>query len=301
MLEIWIPITIAAAFFQNLRSALQKHLRGRLSTLATSYSRFCFAAPFALLYLMGLAHYGDVDVPSANGRFVFFCLAGASAQIVGATVLVYLFSLRNFAVGATYSKTEVIQTALFGIVILGDALPAAAAAAILVSLIGVMTLSIGKGSVSIGSLFFAWTGRSALLGIAVGTCYAVAAVSFRAASLSLGGESILAPAALTLVWATVFQTLAMGAYLGIKEPGQLTRVIRAWPVAILGGLSGVVSSACWFTAYTIQTAAYVSAVGQVELVFSFLASVLFFKERSNLVEILGIVLVVAGLLILVLT
>ncbi len=299
-MELWIPITIAAAFFQNLRSALQKHLRGRLSTLGTSYSRFCFAAPFSLLYLIGLASYGDVDVPSANARFVFFCLVGGGAQIIGATLLVYLFSLRNFAVGATYSKTEVIQTALFGVIILGDPLSAAAATAILVSLVGVMTLSIGKGSVSGKSLLFAWTERSALLGIAIGTCYAIAAVSFRAASLSLGGEGILTRAALTLVWVTVFQTFAMGAYLGIKEPGQLMRVIRAWPVAILGSLSGVLSSACWFTAYTIQTAAYVSAVGQIELVFSFVASVLFFRERSNVVEVVGIVLVVTGLLILVL-
>ena len=301
MLELWIPITIAAAFFQNLRSAFQKHLHGQLSTFAATYSRFCFATPFALLYLLALARYGEFDVPSPNVRFVAFCIAGASAQILGSTLLVYLFSLRNFAVGATYSKTEVVQTALFGVIILGDALPAAAAIAILVSLVGVMTLSVGKGRVSGRSLLFAWTQRSALLGIAIGTCYAVAAVSFRAASLSLDGQGILARAALVLVWVTVFQTIVMGAYLRVKEPGQLTRVFRAWPIAVLGSFSGVLSSACWFTAYTIQTAAYVSAVGQIELVFSFVASVLFFRERSNVVEVVGIVLVVAGLLILVLS
>ena len=32
-MELWIPITIAAAFLQNLRSALQKHLQGSLGTL----------------------------------------------------------------------------------------------------------------------------------------------------------------------------------------------------------------------------------------------------------------------------
>ena len=301
MLELWIPITIAAAFLQNLRSAVQKHLRGRLSTLATSYSRFCFGLPFASLYLIGLSNFSQFDVPSANTRFVLFCLVGGCAQIIGATLLVYLFSLRNFAVGATYSKTEVIQTALFGIIILGDSLSASAVMAILVSLVGVMTLSIGKRRVSGRSLLFAWTQRTALLGFAIGTCYAVAAVSFRAASLSLDGDGVLIRAALTLVWVTAFQTIVMGAYLHRREPGQLTCVIRAWPSATLGGLSGVMASACWFTAYTIQTAAYVSAVGQIELVFSFVASVLFFKERSNVVEVVGIVLVIVGLLILVLT
>ena len=55
MLELWIPITVAAAFFQNLRSALQKHLKGRLSTAGATYSRFCYAVPFAIAYVAGLA------------------------------------------------------------------------------------------------------------------------------------------------------------------------------------------------------------------------------------------------------
>jgi hypothetical protein len=41
----WIPITMAAAFFQNLRSALQKHLKGQLSTTGATFSRFAYAAP----------------------------------------------------------------------------------------------------------------------------------------------------------------------------------------------------------------------------------------------------------------
>ena len=39
-MELWIPLAIAAAFFQNIRSALQKHLKGRLSTLGAAYVRF---------------------------------------------------------------------------------------------------------------------------------------------------------------------------------------------------------------------------------------------------------------------
>ena len=53
-MELWIPITIAAAFMQNLRSALQKYLKGRLSTGGATYSRFFYAVPFAWLYLAAL-------------------------------------------------------------------------------------------------------------------------------------------------------------------------------------------------------------------------------------------------------
>ena len=51
---------------------------------------------------------------------------------------------------------------------------------------------------------------------------------------------------------------------------------------------------------TIQNAAYVRALGQIELVFTFLASALIFRERSNRFEITGIVLVIAGILALLL-
>ena len=107
-------------------------------------------------------------------------------------------------------------------------------------------------------------------------------------------------AAFTLAAVTVMQTLGMSLWLAVREPGELARVLRAWPVAGLVGLSGMIASACWFTAMTIQNAAYVRALGQLELVFTFAASVLFFGERSNRIEVLGILLVVAGISVLLL-
>ena len=47
--ELWIPVTIAAAFFQNLRSALQKHLKAKLSNAGATYVRFLYACPLAIL------------------------------------------------------------------------------------------------------------------------------------------------------------------------------------------------------------------------------------------------------------
>ena len=90
----------------------------------------------------------------------------------------------------------------------------------------------------------------------------------------------------------------MSAYLIAREPGEITNVIKNWSVAGLVGLSGMVGSACWFTAMTLQNAAYVRALGQIELVFTFVASYLFFKEKSNLSEIAGIIALVIGILVL---
>ena len=108
-------------------------------------------------------------------------------------------------------------------------------------------------------------------------------------------------AAFTLACVTVFQTLVMAIYMRLREPGQITRVIQAWRVAGWVGLSGMMGSAGWFTAMTIQNAAYVRALGQIELVFTFAASYFFFHEQTNRIELFGIALVIGGILILLLT
>ena len=62
----------------------------------------------------------------------------------------------------------------------------------------------------------------------------------------------------------------------------------------------MLASAGWFTAMTIQNAAYVRALGQIELLFTFAASIFLFHERPNRTEVIGIVLVVGGILLLLL-
>ena len=104
-MELWIPITILAAFSQNLRSALQKHLKSRLSTAGATYVRFFYAVPFALIYLAILNQIFDLKMPDPNAEFIFFGILGGITQIIATALLVYLFSFRNFAVGTAYSKT----------------------------------------------------------------------------------------------------------------------------------------------------------------------------------------------------
>ena len=71
-------------------------------------------------------------------------------------------------------------------------------------------------------------------------------------------------------------------------------------MAGLVGIAGMLGSVGWFTAMTIQNAAYVRALGQIELVFTFIAAQVVFRERSTRLELGGIALIVAGILILLL-
>ena len=299
-MELWVPITLAAAFLQNLRSALQKHLKGDLSTSGATFCRFVYAVPLALAYILLLGKGCGLDWPAPNPRFALFAMLGGVAQITATALLVFLFSLRNFAVGTTYSKTETVQTAIFGLLILGEPVSLAAALAIAISLAGVTAISVARGTLTLHNLRLGWTGRAALIGVLSGTFFGVSAVSYRAASLSLGGDGFLMQAAFTLACVLVFQTALMALWIRVREPGELTRVARAWRVAASVGVSGMLGSAGWFTAMTLENAAHVRALGQVELVFTFMASWFFFRERSTGLEITGVLLIVAGILILLL-
>lgn len=297
-MELWIPITLAAAFCQNLRSALQKHLKASLSTSGATFSRFLYAAPLAVLYTVVLATVGEFTLPKPNAAFVGYMMIGGVGQIVATALLVYLFSFRNFAVGTTFSKTETVQAALFGLLILGDRLTLTALIAIMISLAGVFAISSARAPKGLSGILGSLTERTALIGIASGACFGISAVSYRAASLSLGGDGFLMQAAFTLAAVTIFQTIVMAVYMRWREPGQITDVLRSWRVSWLVGLAGMLASAGWFTAVTIQNAAYVRALGQVELIFTFAFSYFVFGERSNRLELIGIALVTVGILVL---
>lgn len=297
-MELWIPITIVAAFCQNLRSALQKHLKGKLSTGGATYARFFYAWPFAVLYVLGLHAWGDMPIPAINTLFLVYCLLGGLAQIIFTGLLIWLFSFRNFAVGTTFSKTETVQVALLGFLLLGDTLSLGAVLAIVISVIGVMAMSVAQTKISPKTLLAGLIEKSTLIGLASGLFLGASVVFFRGAALELHYDGFIMPAAFTLAVSVVIQAVLMGLYLLWREPGQITAVIRNWKWAGAVGVAGVLGSVAWFTAFTLENAALVRAVGQIELVFTFIASVVFFREKSAPLEIVGILLVIAGILLI---
>jgi drug/metabolite transporter (DMT)-like permease len=299
-MELWIPITIFAAFMQNARSALQKHLKGRLTTLGASYVRFLYAMPFAVIYCFAVREVGEYPWPAVNAQFLVYCLLGGISQILFTVVLLWLFQFRNFAVGTTYSKTETVQVALLGFLILGDSLGWVPLLAIVISAVGVMALSVGQSQVSIGRLFTGLVEKPTLIGLLCGALLGSSVVFFRGAALALDYDGFVMAAAFTLAISIVMQVVIMGVYLAIAERQTLVDVLVHWRWSLAVGVCGVLASIGWFTAFTLENAAFVRAVGQIELVFTFIASVFIFREKTNRIEIVGILLVVTGIVLLVL-
>lgn len=297
-MELWIPITIVAAFCQNLRSALQKHLKGKLSTGGATYVRFFYAWPFAVIYVWALNEWGGMAYPAVNTKFLIYCVLGGLSQIIFTGLLVWLFSFRNFAAGTTFSKTETVQVALLGFLLLGDTLSTGAILAIFISVMGVMAMSVAQTNISVKSLFVGLVEKSTLIGLASGLFLGGSVVFFRGAALALEYDGFIMAAAYTLAISVVIQTVIMGIYLLWREPGQMRAVLVNWKWAGAVGVAGVLGSVAWFTAFTLENAALVRAVGQIELVFTFIASAVFFREKSTRLEIMGILLVIAGILLI---
>lgn len=297
-MEAWVVITICAAFLQNLRSALQKYLRSSLGTTGASFVRFGYGFPVAIAYVAALHHFAGYGFPALNARFAVWSVIGGLAQIFATILLVYLFSLRNFAVGTAYSKTEPVQAAIFGLILLGERLTPGAVGAIVVGVAGVMLISVARMPLSARNLLSAMTGRTALIGIASGAVFGISAVAYRSAALSLDGPNAVMQAAVTLACVTTFQTAFMLVWMMINDPSEIGRVVRSWRSSSLVGLAGVTGSACWFTAMALQQVAYVRALGQIELLFTFAASVFVFREKINRMELSGCLMIVAGILLL---
>ena len=294
-MSLWIAITLAASATQTLRFMLQKQLKDLgLSTGGATFSRFLFAAPLAAGLAATSLIYAGAECPALSGRFLAFALTGGLGQIIATFCTVALFARRNFAVGVAFTKTETVQVAAFSALILGEAVSPGGWAAIAIGFAGVMLLSRG----ALGAGFDA--GATAL-GVAAGAFFGISAIGYRGATMELLPLGFFLRAAVTLACVTAAQTLAMGLWLRWREPGQLRKVTAAWRRTSLVGVTGMLGSLGWFTAFSLQNAAYVRAVGQVEIVFTLLASALIFRERLALREAAGICLVVASLLMIVLT
>ncbi|MEE2717913.1 MAG: DMT family transporter [SAR324 cluster bacterium] len=299
-MPVWIPITLAAAFFQNLRSALQKHLKGQLSDVAATTTRFFYAWPLALLYLWGLLSFTGQPLPAITPAFWVYLVLGSVSQILFTFLLIWLFSFRNFAVGNTFSKTETAQIAVLGFVLLGDPLSGAAILAILISVFGVLVLSAGQSGLRLSNLVAGLTQRSTGLGLLSGFFLGASVVLYRGASHALeGGDSFL-KAGTTVAFSTTFQTLLLCLFLSVREPEQIGKILRLWKKAGAVSVVSLLGSICWVTAFTIENAAYVRTLGQVELLFSLLFSIIVFREKVARLEVLGMALILGGIVLLLL-
>lgn len=290
---LWIPVTIWAAFAQTIRNAVQRGLTAELGTLGATLVRFLYGLPFAALWLGVVLQLTGSSLPSPGWTFLGWVLSGAVAQIAATALLLRTMQERNFALGVAYSKSEVLQVAIFALAFLGDPITLMAGLAIAAGTAGVLLLSpAGWGA--------GFTSRTAVLGLASGAGFAFSAVGYRGAALALGDTPFLLSAACTLVAAQTLQTLLLGGWLLLRTPQTVVRVLHAWKASLLAGFMGAAASAGWFTAFAIEPAAHVRTLGLIELVFSYAVSLKLFREKLSRRELAGMGLLALGVVLITL-
>ena len=293
--NLWIPVTLFAAFAQTIRNAAQKHLVASLGTLGATLVRFLYGLPFAVLWLVAVHHVGDFAYPSLNGAFVGWIALGALGQVGGTALLLKVVSERNFTLGVAYTKTEALQVAVLGFLFLGDPMLPAAIVAVVIGTVGVLLMSPPDPHRPLRALLRGWTERVALLGLASGTCFSLAAVGYRGSALALEGVPYPMAAAFGLVVAQIMQTTLLGAWLAKRNLPIVIALGRAWRASLFVGFVGAAASAAWFIAMAIEPIAHVRTLGLVELLFAYAISRRIFRERLTRREMTGIALLAVGI------
>ena len=291
---MWVPITLAAATFQILRTSRQHELRGVLSTSAASYVRFVYGAPLALVASLVLFAVLGRERPTIPAEFWPIITGAGIAQILGTVTLLLSFKVRDFAIGTVYSKSEVLFLAALGAIGLGTALNA-------VGWLGAVTVTIGvallAGRGSIGSLLRRAGDPAALLGLVAGAMFGLAAVGIGAGADRLGDGPTFDRAMLTLTVMLCIQTVVNTCWFLVVDRKEIAATFRAWRPAIWVGVLSLCGSLGWAWGFTLASAAKVRTLGQVELVIAFLIARFTLGERHSRVEYLASGLVLVGVVL----
>jgi drug/metabolite transporter (DMT)-like permease len=285
---LWAAFTLIAAAAQTARNAMQKELTATLGTVGATHVRFLFGFPFAILFLLAVTLATGRSLPVPSLAYWPWLLDGAFAQILATALMLAAMGQRSFVVAYAYIKTEPVQVALFGLIFLGDRLSLPVSIAILIATAGVMVMSVRPGVKLTEDI------RPVLVGIASGGMFALSAVGYRGAILSLHDASFVLAATFTVTVGLVLQAALLSLYLALRDVAVLGAIVKAWKPSLFAGFMGAFASEFWFLAFAITTAANVRTLGLIEVLFAQMISVFVFAQTPTRRETLGIALVVAG-------
>ena len=294
VVTLWIPFTLVAALGQVARNAMQRSLTGPLGTWGATNIRFLFGFPFSILFFAAVLIFSGDHVPWPTAAFWPWLLLGALGQIVGTGMMLVAMNDRSFVVTTAYLKTEAIQTAIFGFVFLGDQLTTLKVIAILIATIGVVITALRPG----GEKRFAEL-RPTVVGLVAAAAFALSAIGYRGAIITVTGVTFVTAASYTLVWGLFLQTLILTIYLLWRAPDILKKILSLWKPSMLAGFTGAFSSQFWFLAFALTAAANVRTLALVEVLFAQGVAYYSFKQPVSPRELSGIALIVIGVALLV--
>lgn len=313
MAYLWIIISVFAALMQAVRTAAQRDLNKTMSNLGTTYVRSVFGLPFMLIFLVFvLAHYGG-GMPHLTFRYLAYTALGAAAQIFATMALIYMFKLRNFAIGTMLTKVDILMTALIGTTFFSEHLSRTGIIALLVVVGGVLLLMVGRlgpkalpgagGGTTLADALF---GKATQVALMCALLFTFSYLFLRAALLVMeaapggaipaGVGGMFWRGGWTVIIATLMQVVVVGIYLWFTERDLFAQLKPHARICTFIGVTSALGSIGWYTAFAMQNASYVRAVGQIEVVFTLLIAWFYFRERMTFLELVGVAVTVSGIL-----
>jgi drug/metabolite transporter (DMT)-like permease len=254
--------------------------------------RFLFGFPFAVIFLIGVCVVLERAPPNPEPVYWLWVLEGAATQFAATALMLAAMGERSFVVTIAYIKTEPVQVALFGMVLLGDHVTGLMGLAIVIATAGVVVMSIKPGAMTGGI-------KPTVLGLVSGGLFGLSAVGFRGAILKLGDPSFVMAATFTLTMGLLVQSVFLSLYLYFRDRAVLHALIKSWRPSLFAGFMGALASQFWYLAFAIATAASVRTLALVEVLFAQAISRFIFKQPTSRREVAGIVLIVIGCLLLI--
>lgn len=288
---LWALFTLIAAASQTLRNATQRELTAKLGTVGATHVRFLFGLPFALVFLVIVSFASGAALPQPGAAYWAWVAGGALSQIAATALMLAAMNDRSFVVVYAYIKTEPVQVALFGLLLLGD--PVTPLMALAITLASCRVVLIGLRPDAPPNL-----GATAL-GLAAGAMFGLSAICFRGAILNLALPNYLMAATYTMASGLLIQVVLLSLYLWLRDPGIMRAILHAWRPSVLAGFLGALASQFWFLAFALATAASVRTLALVEVLFAQAISRFALGQRTTPREALGIALVVIGVGLLV--
>lgn len=288
----WIAFTVLAAFMQAFRNALQSKLSESVSVAGVTLARFIIASPIAGLYLWILYQINPVDSVSLSTGFIGFVIAAALMQIIATALMVKLFQLQNYAVGAGLAKSEAVMAALLGSWFFGSSLTALGWVGVLLGTIAVFILS---GVKSVRQLNL----PTVFLGLACGTAFALTSLWVREASIAL--QLPFPHSAAWVLWLVItLQTLILSGYVILTQPSTFRHLLKYKKITAAVSVTSCIGSIGWFSAMSLQHVAYVKTVGQIEVFFMLLVSLIFLKQKPKSQDAIGLILIALAAILVML-
>ncbi|WP_038363175.1 DMT family transporter [Bosea sp. UNC402CLCol] len=292
---LWIPATILASLLQTARNLAQRSLTDVIGVVGATQVRFLFGLPFAMVFLAAACLGLRTLPPSIGPASLGYTAWGALMQIAATALMLAAMRERSFAVTTAYTKTEPVQVAIFGALLLGDALSPLKFLAIAIATAGVIVVSWKPGE----KLTRAGL-RPAVLGIVSGACFALSAIGFRGGIQALPEGNFLIRASTILVLGLVMQTALLTLYMLVANRPALWLSLRNWRRSLSAGFLGAAASQFWFIGFSLTSAANVRTLGLIEVPLAQIASRRLFAEGTSRREILGMAMIVGGVGLLLL-